>query len=1155
MSISNLFILTISLSSNLSTPPMEPYEQGVVIHVDDDAPFGGDGASWATAFKFLQDGLDAGTTLHIAGGVYYPDRSEANPEWLNDRSKVFDLRNKVIIGGFAGLENPSAPNEIDTTNYTTIFSGDLSANDGGTLDPSNINPSGLTPPSLTDNSDRVCEANSGTELTGIKITGGYSHTQGLGGGIYCEDHTGTLLLTNCQIVGNYAEFGGGLCSTVEVVATDCTFSNNAATVSGGALYLDYVTACDYGELIVECDGEGNCWEYWTGCKSACCWLVGTHNKFNRSSFQNNHSLMGSGGAIASDGVDTSLYNCLLDSNFSAIDGAGIAFYNYEGPNPCDGWFQSDWQEQDLTIIHCTFKDNQALGNGANVYLQNSGAGLRIENSVLWGSSPILDHIVFPDIYTGCWSSSQAPTYSYKNNLIEGAIAGPLGAGSGIYNIDPQFIDSKGRIDESSPCFDNGLLLNMPNSSYNLDLDGLPRVSGPLPDIGAYEVQLDCNGNGIPDAIDLNLGTSADCNFNYSPDECDIADGVSGDCNNNSLPDDCDLDANDCNFNSIPDECDVATSDCNETGVPDDCELIGQDCNINGVPDDCDLLIFDCNLNSVVDECDIDNATSDDCDQNLVPDECEIETNDCNSNGTLDACDILSGVFNDCDGNFTPDECELAGNDCDANGTPDQCDAVGIDCNSNSVPDYCELSGNDCDNNTVPDDCQSDCNGDLVPDACEPDCDGDGIPNWCETAPEEGDCNANGLPDNCDIAAGTSTDLNHNLSPDECDPDCNENNLPDFIDIAYGVSPDCNSNEIPDECDVNSGTSNDCNGNGVPDECDTSDASSMDCNSNSIPDECEDDCNQNGVPDDCDIASGTSLDLNEDGYPDDCKPDCNGNGVPDYIDILFSVSQDCDLNGIPDECEADCNDNGVLDLCDLSAGTSSDCDANSIPDECDPDCDQDGTPDNCQSFTDCNANGSPDGCDILTQESDDCDGNNIPDECDLAAGADDCDENGSLDICQIAADPNADLNGNGTLDTCECFATNFCESVVNSSGSAGSIGITGSTILSQNDLTLTSTGVPANQFGVFYYGPNQVNGGAGTPFGEGKRCVGGQTVRLNVTNTGPDGFAQATIDNTTLPHSQNLQPGSTWHFQFWFRDPSGGPFGWNLTDALSITFCP
>ncbi len=50
---------------------------------------------------------------------------------------------------------------------------------------------------------------------------------------------------------------------------------------------------------------------------------------------------------------------------------------------------------------------------------------------------------------------------------------------------------------------------------------------------------DCNGNGVPDDLDIANGTSDDCNVNSVPDECDIADGTSQDRNGNGIPDECD----------------------------------------------------------------------------------------------------------------------------------------------------------------------------------------------------------------------------------------------------------------------------------------------------------------------------------------------------------------------------------------------------------------------------------------------------------------------------------------------------------------------------------------------------------------------------------------------------------------------------------------
>ncbi len=57
--------------------------------------------------------------------------------------------------------------------------------------------------------------------------------------------------------------------------------------------------------------------------------------------------------------------------------------------------------------------------------------------------------------------------------------------------------------------------------------------------------IDCNHNGIADAVDIANLTSTDCNASGIPDECELED-------------------NDCNHNTIPDECDIAS------GFSEDC---------------------------------------------------------------------------------------------------------------------------------------------------------------------------------------------------------------------------------------------------------------------------------------------------------------------------------------------------------------------------------------------------------------------------------------------------------------------------------------------------------------------------------------------------------------------------------------------------------
>lgn len=92
----------------------------------------------------------------------------------------------------------------------------------------------------------------------------------------------------------------------------------------------------------------------------------------------------------------------------------------------------------------------------------------------------------------------------------------------------------------------------------------------------------------------------------------------------------------------------------------------------------------------------------------------------------------------------------------------------------------------------------------------------------------------------------------------------------------------------------------------------------------------------------------------------------------------------------------------------------------------------------------------------------------------------------------------------------------------------------------------------NQPGIFYYGPNQVS----VPFGDGYRCVGGAVNRLPVVFADSMGHASFPIDLTsaTLPTGA-IAEGDIWNFQYWYRDPSGALSSFNLSDGLSVPFCP
>ncbi|HZL84940.1 MAG TPA: NF038122 family metalloprotease [Candidatus Krumholzibacteria bacterium] len=110
----------------------------------------------------------------------------------------------------------------------------------------------------------------------------------------------------------------------------------------------------------------------------------------------------------------------------------------------------------------------------------------------------------------------------------------------------------------------------------------------------WNVDTDCNGNGIPDFIDIRDGTSQDVNGDDRPDEC------FADCNHNGISDTADIAAGteqDCNGNGIPDACEIAdgdVEDCNGNAIPDACDIASgasADVNMNGMPDECEPFAF------------------------------------------------------------------------------------------------------------------------------------------------------------------------------------------------------------------------------------------------------------------------------------------------------------------------------------------------------------------------------------------------------------------------------------------------------------------------------------------------------------------------------------------------------------------------------------
>jgi hypothetical protein len=115
--------------------------QPVIIHrlyVNSSAAPSGDGETWTTAYRFLQDALSragsdpAVTEVWVAGGLYEPDRAAANPAGSADRAATFHLLGGVALyGGFPGQLGQEDDFSVrDLAVWPSILSGDLGRNDG-----------------------------------------------------------------------------------------------------------------------------------------------------------------------------------------------------------------------------------------------------------------------------------------------------------------------------------------------------------------------------------------------------------------------------------------------------------------------------------------------------------------------------------------------------------------------------------------------------------------------------------------------------------------------------------------------------------------------------------------------------------------------------------------------------------------------------------------------------------------------------------------------------------------------------------------------------------------------------------------------------------------------------------------------------------------
>jgi hypothetical protein len=100
------------------------------------------------------------------------------------------------------------------------------------------------------------------------------------------------------------------------------------------------------------------------------------------------------------------------------------------------------------------------------------------------------------------------------------------------------------------------------------------------------------------------------------------------------------------------------------------------------------------------------------------------------------------------------------------------------------------------------------------------------------------------------------------------------------------------------------------------------------------------------------------------------------------------------------------------------------------------------------------------------------------------------------------------------------------------------------------MVLSATGAPPGCTGIFMQGTGHPNGGAGLPFGDGLRCIGGTTTRVEVVQADASGALQTSVP---LVATGGLAPGDVRRYQLWFDDPGASPCGTgsNTSNGLEV----
>jgi len=294
-----------------------------------------------------------------------------------------------IFGGGMTIEpgSPTVSNCHFLENFATFAGGGLWVNLGDPV----VSNCTFTRNSSTGGAGMVIRNSSNTTLTNCTFIGNTSITaSGFGGGLFNSASSPTV--TGCTFVGNTAERGAGMSNELaNPNVIDCMFNGNVAVSTGGGINNNIsgdpiVTNCVFlensaisGGAIYSTGGNGD----FINLTVSDCSFTGNASTFSGSAvFGRNGQLSmsnstfeantagGSGTLSYSQEFNVVVTNCVFNGNEGGATGGAMSFAS--GPN----------STSTSEINNCTIFGNNALSGGALSYGINTGSTSTVTNSII-----------------------------------------------------------------------------------------------------------------------------------------------------------------------------------------------------------------------------------------------------------------------------------------------------------------------------------------------------------------------------------------------------------------------------------------------------------------------------------------------------------------------------------------------------------------------------------------------------------------------------------------------------------------------------------------------------------------------------------------------------------------------------------------------------